>query len=83
MAQYFLWYLLLLPLLIPKLDLSLRQAAVYTVIWVATQALWLSEAYKLEFLGQDVFYSLWMRALVYVVGNAYALGGVMRSYKPL
>lgn len=49
-------------------------------IWIGTQALWLGEAYKLEFLGQNVFYGLWVRSLIYVVGNAWVLGQLMNSY---
>lgn len=50
------------------------------LVWVGTQALWLSEAYKLEFLGADVFLGLWVRSLIYVVGGAWVLGGIMSAY---
>ncbi|KII95366.1 glycosyltransferase family 50 protein [Plicaturopsis crispa FD-325 SS-3] len=80
-SQYFLWYLTLLPLLIPNLHMSARRALLYIAVWVGTQALWLSEAYRLEFLGENVFYSLWLRSLVYVVGNCWVLVGIMSSYK--
>jgi phosphatidylinositol glycan class M len=49
-------------------------------VWVGTQALWLYEAYKLEFLGEDVFFGLWIRSLVYVAGGAWVLGGIMDGY---
>ncbi|KAI0093918.1 glycosyltransferase family 50 protein [Irpex rosettiformis] len=79
-SQYFLWYTLFLPLLIPQLSLSLRRSLQLIGVWVGTQALWLSEAYKLEFLGQNVFFSLWVRSLVYVMGHAWVLAGIMESY---
>ncbi|KAF7338151.1 GPI mannosyltransferase 1 [Mycena venus] len=79
-SQYFLWYLLLLPLLLPKLSISCRNAIAYIAVWVITQALWLNEAYNLEFLGQNVFFGLWVRGLVYVVGNCWVLGGIMEGY---
>lgn len=60
--------------------MSRRQLLAYVAVWVGTQALWLSEAYKLEFLGQDVFFGLWLRSLVYVVGNCWVLAGIMRCY---
>ncbi|GLB34579.1 putative mannosyltransferase (PIG-M) [Lyophyllum shimeji] len=63
-SQYFLWYLLLLPLLLPRLATSRRRALVYICVWIGTQVLWLSEAYKLEFLGRNVFFGLWIRSLV-------------------
>jgi phosphatidylinositol glycan class M len=43
--------------------------------------LWLSEAYKLEFLGGDVFFGLWVRSLIYVCGGAWVLGDIMHSYR--
>ncbi len=79
--QYFLWYLLLLPLLLPHLALSRAKIILYIAIWVGTQALWLSEAYRLEFLGENVFFALWVRGLVYVVGNCWVLGGIMEGYR--
>ncbi|KAJ7174010.1 glycosyltransferase family 50 protein [Mycena crocata] len=81
-SQYFLWYLLLLPLLLPSLSssISVPRAAAYLAVWVGTQALWLAEAYKLEFLGQNVFFGLWVRGLVYVVGNCWVLAGIMDGY---
>jgi phosphatidylinositol glycan class M len=49
-------------------------------VWVGTQALWLAEAYKLEFLGEPVFFNLWLRSLVYVVGHTWVLGKIMEGY---
>ncbi|KAJ7087866.1 glycosyltransferase family 50 protein [Mycena epipterygia] len=79
-SQYFLWYLLLLPLLLPRLSMSRRKAIACVGVWVGTQALWLSEAYKLEFLGHNVFFGLWVRGLIYVVGNCWVLAGIMDGY---
>lgn len=78
--QYFLWYMLFLPLLIPKLQISVRRALLFLGVWAGTQALWLSEAYRLEFLGQDVYFGLWVRGLVYVIGNCWVLAGIMQCY---
>ncbi|KAI9057906.1 glycosyltransferase family 50 protein [Trametes sanguinea] len=79
-SQYFLWYTLFLPLLVPRLAMSTRRAIAYGAVWIGTQALWLSEAYKLEFLGQNVFLGLWIRGLIYVVGNCWVLAGIMDAY---
>ncbi|KIJ16801.1 glycosyltransferase family 50 protein, partial [Paxillus involutus ATCC 200175] len=75
-SQYFLWYTLFLPLLAPRMRFSWSGVAV----WAGTQALWLAEAYKLEFLGEQVFFSLWLRSLVYVAGHAWVLGKMMEGY---
>ena len=50
-------------------------------VWAGVQGLWLSEAYQLEFMGRNVFLGLWLRGLIYVVGNCWVLGSVMQSYK--
>ena len=60
--------------------MSRRQAVSYIFVWVGTQALWLSEAYKLEFLGENVYWGLWVRGLIYVVGNCWVLRGIIDSY---
>jgi len=52
----------------------------YTIVWIGTQALWLSEAYQLEFMGGNVFLGLWIRGLIYVVGNCWVLAGIMGGY---
>jgi GPI mannosyltransferase 1 subunit M len=80
LTQYFLWYLPFLPLLLPRLALSPFRSTLLLTVWVGTQALWLSEAYRLEFLGADVFFGLWVRSLIYVCGGAWVLGGIMDSY---
>ncbi|KAI0819547.1 glycosyltransferase family 50 protein [Trametes gibbosa] len=79
-SQYFLWYTLFLPLLVPRLSMTNRRALSLGAVWIGTQALWLGEAYKLEFLGQNVFFGLWVRGLVYVVGNCWVLAGIMNAY---
>lgn len=80
LSQYFLWYLLFLPLLLPQLSLSRNQALMCGGVWIGTQALWLTEAYKLEFLGHNVFFGLWVRGLIYVVGNCWVLVEIMAAY---
>jgi len=78
--QYFLWYLLLLPLLLPRLSISYRQTLAYLAVWIGTQVLWLSKAYKLEFLGRNAFFGLWVRSLIYIVGNCWVLAGIVDGY---
>ncbi|KAL4067900.1 glycosyltransferase family 50 protein [Scleroderma yunnanense] len=75
-SQYFLWYTLFLPLLAPRTRFSWFCCAV----WVGMQAMWLAEAYKLEFMGDNVYFSLWLRSLVYFAGHAWVLGRIMQGY---
>lgn len=75
-SQYFLWYTLFLPLLAPRIRFSWWSV----VVWAGAQVAWLAEAYRLEFLGEDVFFGLWLRSLLYVGGHAWVLGNIMESY---
>ncbi|KAI0054029.1 glycosyltransferase family 50 protein [Auriscalpium vulgare] len=80
-SQYFLWYLLFIPLLVPRLDISWRRALAFFGCWMGAQALWLSQAYQLEFLGEPVFFRLWVCGLVYVTGHSLVLGGIIKAYR--
>jgi phosphatidylinositol glycan class M len=79
--QYFLWYLLFLPLLIPHLSLSRSSFIKYLTCWIGTQALWLSQAYNVEFLGEPIFCRLWLCSLIYVIGHSWVLAGITDSYR--
>ncbi|KAI0306608.1 glycosyltransferase family 50 protein [Multifurca ochricompacta] len=80
-SQYFLWYLLFLPLIIPRLSLSWPSFFKYFVCWMGTQGLWLSQAYKVEFLGEPIFCRLWVCSIIYVVGHTWILAGIADSYR--
>ena len=79
--QYFLWYLLFLPLLVLRLQMSARKAITCVAVWFGTQVLWLSQAYRLEFLGEEVYYNLWVCGVVYVVGNVWVTGAILDAYR--
>ncbi|KAI9602093.1 hypothetical protein KEM48_001044 [Puccinia striiformis f. sp. tritici PST-130] len=40
------------PLLVKEIKLSMSEMIYVAVVWVSTQAIWLSQAYRLEFLGE-------------------------------
>ncbi|POW07598.1 hypothetical protein PSTT_08165 [Puccinia striiformis] len=57
-SQYFMWYLWFIPLLVKEIKLSMSEMIYVAVVWVSTQAIWLSQAYRLEFLGEPQFRAL-------------------------
>ncbi|KAK8406537.1 hypothetical protein O3P69_007281 [Scylla paramamosain] len=59
-SQYFMWYLLLLPLVVPRLSVSWQKAFVLASLWVGAQASWLLPAYLLEFHGINAFVPIWL-----------------------
>lgn len=72
-SQYFLWYLGLLPLCLPELDLNRTKSALMATAWLASQAIWLLCAYRLEFLGHDVMLHVWAASLVFFAVNVWIL----------
>ncbi|CCK72989.1 glycosylphosphatidylinositol-alpha 1,4 mannosyltransferase I KNAG_0M01360 [Huiozyma naganishii CBS 8797] len=72
-SQYFIWYLTLLPFYLA--DTRLRwwaQGCPMLLAWAGTQAIWLYEAYQLEFLGSNVFYpGLFAAAAAFFLANVY------------
>lgn len=80
-SQYFLWYLCLLPLVLPKLGLSLRRGVLLLFMWLGGQALWLVQAYYLEFGGKPLFLHVWVAGLIFLGANTFILCFMMANYQ--
>ena len=81
-SQYFLWYLTILPLIVPFLDLSWRKATVMVAAWAGVQAVWLNFAYQLEFLKRDDMAStVWGFSMGFLVVNCWVLFETIRAYR--
>ncbi|PFH55690.1 hypothetical protein XA68_17820 [Ophiocordyceps unilateralis] len=79
-SQYFLWYMVFLPLVLPGSSLLRKPALGITALalWVASQAAWLHQAYQLEFLGRSTFFpGLWLASLAFFLVNCWILAIVI------
>jgi len=80
MLEYFLWYLIFVPIYLPVTRLSSKPllAASAVAAWVLGQAYWLYEGYKLEFLGEQTYVpGLWRAGLLFFGINCWILGLVI------
>ncbi|UNI23194.1 GPI mannosyltransferase 1 [Purpureocillium takamizusanense] len=76
-SQYFLWYMIFLPLYLPRSSLlrSPKLGVTALVLWVASQGAWLQQGYQLEFLGKSTFFpGLWLSSLGFFLVNCWILG---------
>ncbi|KAG9467637.1 hypothetical protein GDO78_014571 [Eleutherodactylus coqui] len=80
-SQYFLWFLCLLPLVMPGLKISWRRGTFLLLLWFGGQALWLAPAYFLEFEGMNTFLLVWLAGLAFFIVNSYVLAQIIVSYK--
>jgi len=78
-AQYFLWYITLLPLLIPRMTMSKKQGLVLVAIWFATEVSWLLSAFQLEFMGLNSFIYIWIASVGFFLANLVILRSVIKS----
>ncbi|KAK4153339.1 family 50 putative glycosyltransferase [Chaetomidium leptoderma] len=79
-SQYFLWYMVLLPLYLPQSSFlrHKRLGMAALALWVVAQGLWLQQGYRLEFLGRSAFLpGLWLASLGFFLVNCWILGVVI------
>jgi phosphatidylinositol glycan class M len=76
-AQYFTWYLCLLPLCCGFDYWKVRWSFLALGISIVT---WLASAYCLEMQGMAVHRLVWLASLLYFAANVNLLGALLRSY---
>ena len=81
-AQYFVWYLALLPLILPCSRMRWRwTGASLVALWFLTEFHWLFWAYRLEFLGENTFLPLWVAGCMFFLANVTIFVQMVRHHK--
>ena len=81
-AQYFLWYFCLIPLSLEQTSMSLLAHGVPMVLlWIGTYAHWLYWGYRLEFLGDSVFFNLWVAGVCFFLVNVGIVSACLKHHR--
>ncbi|KAJ2029884.1 GPI mannosyltransferase 1 [Coemansia sp. S2] len=79
-AQYFMWYMCFLPVIWPYNSQRLVvKGLILLGVWFGSQALYLQQAYRLEFLGENTFAQLWIAGLAIFVANNWILQQIITT----
>jgi phosphatidylinositol glycan class M len=78
-AQYFTWYLCLLPLCSDSFSLTNRVKKALAILGISI-LLWLGSAYCLEMQGMAVHKIVWMASVLYFWANVNLLGALLNSH---
>lgn len=80
-SQYFVWYLVLLPICLKNLkSLKLSRALSYCGLWASVQAIWLYSAYLLEFKGWNTFGLIWMPCAIFFAVNCFIMKVLVANF---
>ncbi|KAJ0377946.1 GPI mannosyltransferase 1 [Colletotrichum chrysophilum] len=79
-SQYFLWYMVFLPLYLPNSAFlkSPKLGVTALGLWVVSQAAWLQQGFQLEFLGYSTFFpGLFASSVGFFLVNCWILGVII------
>ena len=79
-AQYFTWYLCLLPLCANRIDWRSRNMINSLLLLGLAFLIWLLVAYSLEMRGMSVFLELWLCSVFFFVANTVLFGTILENY---
>lgn len=80
-AQYFIWYITLLPISLPVIDIQWKQGVGLIIPWILSEFHWLYWGYRLEMLGENVFLQLWIASIIFFIANLRILTSILGAYE--
>ncbi|CAF3976263.1 unnamed protein product [Rotaria sp. Silwood2] len=82
-SQYFLWYLIFIPIILPNINLKWKTLIILLSSWLLAQGWWLYHAYELEFQGKNTFVQIWLASIVFGFVNVIILCMIIYNYRQI
>jgi phosphatidylinositol glycan class M len=79
-AQYFLWYISMLPLIVPRLSLSRTRICFLIGAWFASELHWNFWSGYFEVGGNHGFYMLWISTIIFFFTNISIIVQIISGY---
>ena len=73
-------YIGLLPLVLPAVKLGYTRGLALIALWMVTEGHWLFWAYKLEFLGENTFFQIWVASLLFFAASVAIMVVFVRAF---
>ena len=80
-SQYFIWYIGLLPLAYPYMNLIVKEGIFLLSLWLGAQCIWLGLAYLYEFRKYNILIFVWYASIVFLLVNVYMLYRCQSNYQ--
>ena len=81
-AQYFVWYMSLLPLIAKHNDLFIKKrwyGLILILVWVFLEILWAVYANVVEHKGINSFYEIWITCIAFFLTNCFILQQLIKN----
>jgi len=79
-AQYFTWYICLLPLCSPRICWNTKRMYIALASLGIAIVTWLGMAFTLEMLGWETYMQVWMASVLFFVANVNLLLAIVNGY---
>jgi len=80
-AQYFTWYLCLLPLCADRIQWRSKRMILSLTFLFVSIATWLLSAFTLEMLGWTSHRQVWLASVLFFIANVNLLSAILNGYK--
>lgn len=80
-AQYFTWYLCLLPLCSDRIQWSSKRMLLSLSLLLVSILTWLGSAFTLEMLGWRSHRQVWMASVLFFIANVNLLVAILNGYR--